>query len=189
MQVETLALPEVKLLRPRVFADARGRFVENWHALRYAEVGLPWQWVQDNVSFSRAGVLRGLHCQQPFAQGKLVTVLKGRAYDAVVDARVGSPDFGKWVGAELDGASLAQLYIPPGFLHGFVALEDDTVFSYKCTERYEPSAEFSVRWDDPAIGIAWPVAEPVLAPKDAAAPLLSEIDPGRLPRYAPAGTP
>ncbi len=189
MQVETLALPDVKLLRPRVFADARGRFVENWHALRYAEVGLPWQWVQDNVSFSRAGVLRGLHCQQPFAQGKLVTVLQGRAFDAVVDARVGSPDFGKWVGVELDGASLAQLYIPPGFLHGFVALEDDTVFSYKCTERYEPSAEFSVRWDDPAIGIDWPVAEPVLAPKDAAAPLLSEIDPTRLPRYAPAVAP
>lgn len=187
MIVELLSLPEVKVIRPRVFADARGRFLETWNVARCAEAGLPTQWVQDNVSFSHAGVLRGLHCQQPFAQGKLVTVLRGRAFDAVVDARVGSPDFGRWVGFELDAESLAQLYVPAGFLHGFVALEDDTIFSYKCTERYEPSAEFSVRWDDPAIGIEWPVTSPVLAAKDAAAPLLAEIDPSRLPRYtAPA---
>lgn len=189
MQVESLALPEVKVLRPRVYGDARGRFVETWNAARWAEAGLPSAWVQDNVSFSHAGVLRGLHCQQPFAQGKLVTVLRGRAFDAIVDARVGSPDFGRWVGFELDAESLAQLYVPPGFLHGFVALEDDTIFSYKCSERYEPSAEFSVRWDDPAIGIAWPVATPTLAAKDAAAPLLAEVPEARLPRYVRAAAP
>jgi dTDP-4-dehydrorhamnose 3,5-epimerase len=187
MIVEPLALPEVLLLRPRVFHDARGHFVETWNAVRYREAGIRLDFAQDNVSVSHRGVLRGLHVQHPNGQGKLVTVLQGRVFDVAVDVRAGSPRYGQWVGAVLDGDSKAQLWVPPGFLHGFLALEDHTIFSYKCTALYNPAAEFSVRWNDPAIGIAWPgmhAGDPFrIADKDAHAPLLAEVARERLPRY------
>jgi dTDP-4-dehydrorhamnose 3,5-epimerase len=183
MEVEPLALPEVQLIRPRVFRDSRGHFVETFSAHRYADVGIRDPFVQDNVSVSARGVVRALHAQHPNGQGKLITVLRGRVYDVAVDVRVGSPRFGAWVGVELDDVAMHQLYIPPGFLHGFVALDDHTVFSYKCTALYVPSAELCVRWNDPAIGIVWPQLPYILAPRDAAAPLLAEVPRERLPLF------
>lgn len=186
MKVEVLSLPEVLLITPRIFGDTRGRFVETWNDARYREAGIPAGFVQDNVSVSMRGVLRGLHGQHPKGQGKLITVLRGRVFDVVVDVRAGSPRFGRWDAVELDAESMQQLWIPPGFLHGFVALEDETIFSYKCTELYAPEAEFSVRWDDPALAIRWPVAAPLLSPKDAAAPTLASVPVDRLPPYEAA---
>lgn len=184
MEVESLSLPEVRLITPRIFQDKRGRFLETWSEQRFTDAGLPVSFRQDNVSISVRGVLRGLHCQHPREQGKLVTVLRGRVFDVVVDARLGSPRFGRWAGVELDDVHLKQLYVPPGFLHGFVALADDVVFTYKCTEQYDPSAEFSVRWDDPTIGIEWPVEAPLLSAKDEEAPLLSAVPREQLPTYS-----
>jgi dTDP-4-dehydrorhamnose 3,5-epimerase len=173
--IESTPLEGLLVIRPRVFRDARGAFFETWNQARYTEAGLPEFFVQDNVSTSRRGVLRGLHAQRaPYAQGKLVTVLFGRAFDVAVDIRAGSPTYGQWHSIELDAGTGTQFYIPPGFLHGFVALEDDTVFSYKCTSPYRPTAEFSVRWDDPLLGISWPLTEVEVSPKDAAAPTLHE---------------
>lgn len=189
MQVYSTVLPEVLHIEPRVFRDERGHFTETWQEARYATAGLTLPFRQDNVSVSRRFVLRGLHAQQPHAQGKLVTVLRGRAFDVAVDTRLGSPRFGSWVGIELDGERKNQLWVPPGFLHGFVALEDQTVFSYKCTEAYEPTAEFSVRWDDPDLNISWPVSAPHVAPKDAAAPLLRDVPRERLLPYIPEVVP
>lgn len=184
MDSEPLSLPEVRLISPRVFEDERGRFLETWSDQRYRDVGVPAAFRQDNVSVSKYGVLRGLHCQHPQGQGKLVTVLRGSVYDVVVDVRVGSPRFTHWVGVTLDDSALKQLYVPPGFLHGFVALTEDAVFSYKCTDWYDPASQFSVRWDDPSIGINWPVAVPTLSGKDAAAPLLNTLPFDRLPVYS-----
>jgi dTDP-4-dehydrorhamnose 3,5-epimerase len=165
-------LEGVLVLEPRVFADERGRFVETWNAERYAEAGILGPFVQDNVSVSKRGVLRGLHFQNPNAQGKLVSVLHRTVYDVAVDLRQGSPTFGEWVGVELSAENGRQMWIPEGFAHGFQALCDGTVFSYKCTAPYSPTDEHSLRWDDPALGIDWPLAEPVVSVKDAAAPVL-----------------
>lgn len=189
MEVGSLSLPEVLLISPQVHQDERGRFVETWNEARFLNAGLNARFCQDNVSFSRRDVLRGLHCQHPHGQGKLVTVLRGRVFDVAVDIRVGSPRFGKWDGVMLDDVDLKQLFVPPGFLHGFVALTDDAVFSYKCTEWYDPSAEFSVHWDDPTIGIRWPIASPLVSARDAAAPLLAAVPTGRLPVYSPVAIP
>ena len=181
-------LPELLLFEPRVFRDARGFFRETYNEERYQVAGLDARFVQDNVSRSSRRVLRGLHLQHPRAQGKLVTVLDGAVFDVAVDVRPGSPTCGRWSGYTLTGENGHQLWIPPGYAHGFLVLEDDTYFAYKCTDVYSPAHELSVRWDDPAIGIEWPVAEPVLSAKDAAAPRLAEIAPERLPTYegAPA---
>ncbi len=193
MMVEPLALPELLLIRPRVFHDDRGHFVETWNVARYREAGIALEFSQDNVSVSHRGVLRGLHAQHPNGQGKLVTVLRGSVFDVAVDVRMGSPRYGQWAGTVLTGESKTQLWVPPGFLHGFVSLEDHTIFSYKCTARYDAAAEFSVRWDDPSLGIAWPgmhEATPFLiAAKDAAAPLLADVPRERLPRYEGAEVP
>ena len=186
MIVESLELPEVRRLVPRVFRDARGHFLETWRESAYRAIGIG-PFVQDNVSVSARDVLRGLHFQQPHGQGKLVSVLRGRVFDVAVDVRRGSPTFGRWVGAELSDENGHQLWIPAGFAHGFVTRTDDVVFSYKCTDYYTPQAERSVRWDDPDIGIAWDCAAPSLAPKDAAAPRLAELPPEHLPPYEPAG--
>ncbi len=175
MEVRETELPGVLVVEPRVFRDDRGAFLESWHAERYAEAGIPGPFVQDNVSWSRRGVLRGLHFQEaPHAQGKLVTCLAGRVWDVAVDLRPDSPHFRRWVGVELDAAAPRQLWIPPGFGHGFVVLSDEALFAYKCTEVYVPEADGGVRWDDPELAIAWPVAEPVLSPKDAALPTVAE---------------
>lgn len=186
MIVERLSIPDVLLIMPRVFRDDRGHFVETWRASAY-EMHNIGPFVQDNVSVSRRNVLRGLHFQHPGGQGKLVNTLRGRVLDIAVDIRAGSPTFGKWVGAELSDENGFQLYIPPGFAHGFVTLSDDAVFSYKCTAYYAPETERTVRWDDSAVAVDWPCDAPILAPKDAAAPSLAEISKDLLPLYLPTG--
>ena len=180
MKVTPTALPEVLLLEPAVFGDERGFFMESFNQREFdAALGRHVEFVQDNHSRSQRGVLRGLHCQvAPHAQGKLVRVVRGSAFDVAVDVRRNSPTFGRWVGATLDAQSHRQLWIPPGFAHGFLALEDDTHFLYKTTDFYARDCERSVAWDDPAISIVWPDLgfAPVLAPKDAAAPALGAVE-------------
>jgi len=184
MNVVSTELPEVLLLEPRVFRDARGVFFEVWKEESYRALGIPGPFVQDNVSHSVKGTLRGLHFQEPSAQGKLVQVLDGKVWDVAVDVRQGSPSFGRSVGVELCGQSARQLWIPPGYAHGFLVLSERACFLYKCTAAYSPTHERSVRWDDPALAIRWPLLpgqRPLLSPKDAEAPLLSEAE--VLPRY------
>jgi dTDP-4-dehydrorhamnose 3,5-epimerase len=181
--VERTGLPDVVVFRPRVHADGRGRFLETWREAAYREAGVTESFVQDNASFSKRHVLRGLHFQFPRAQGKLVTVLHGEAYDVVVDIRRGSPSFGDWIGVTLTAEGAAQVYVPPGFAHGFIALSAEVVFSYKCTEYYDSDADACIRWNDPSIGVEWPVGDPILSEKDAEAPLLSEIAQGDLPTF------
>ena len=181
MNVSTTPLPGVLVVEPRVFGDARGFFLETFHAGRYAEKGLPTTFVQDNWSRSAKGILRGLHFQNPKAQGKLVWCVRGAVYDVAVDVRVGSPHFGKWFGLELSEATKKQLWVPPGFAHGFCVLSDEADFVYKCTELYAPQNEQSVLWNDPALGIEWPVSAPALSGKDAKALPLAQV--ANLPRY------
>lgn len=180
MNVIPTALPGVLILEPRVFEDERGYFFESFNQRSFdAAVGAHVEFVQDNHSCSHRGVLRGLHYQlAPHAQGKLVRVVRGRAYDVAVDLRRGSPTFGRWVGAELCSHSHRQLWIPPGFGHGFLALEDDTHFLYKTTDFYAKECERSIVWNDPDIGIEWPLGDiqPRLAAKDAAAPALAAAE-------------
>lgn len=182
MEVLDTELPGVLVIAPKVFGDARGYFYESFRSSAYAEAGIDVQFVQDNVSRSAKGTLRGLHLQHPNSQGKLVSVLLGEVFDVAVDVRVGSATFGKWTGRLLSDDNMHQLYVPPGFAHGFAVLSESAVFSYKCTTYYSPSDELSVRWNDPAIGIEWPVASPLLSDKDGGAPLLADVDPARLPR-------
>lgn len=187
MIVEPLLLPEVLLLKPRVFSDHRGYFLESFSERSWVQAGLRERFVQDNVSCSVRSTLRGLHLQNPHAQGKLVTAISGIIWDVAVDLRVGSPTFGRWVAAELSEDNHHQLYVPEGFGHGFCALSDDARVMYKCTALYDPTSELSVRYDDPYLNIPWPVESPLLAPKDAAAPTLEELRrAGRLPQYAPS---
>lgn len=176
MQVEPTLLPEVLILTPRRFGDARGWFSETFNAARMAEAGLHHDWVQDNHSFSAAkGTLRGLHYQAPpRAQDKLVRCSRGAILDVAVDFREGSPRFGRWVGVELSADNGRQLLIPKGFLHGFVTLTGDAEVQYKCTDLYSPEHDGAVRWDDPQIAVDWGVAAPVLSEKDRAAPLLRD---------------
>lgn len=184
MKVSTTAIPGVVLIEPRIFRDDRGYFLETWSEANYGKAGLPTVFRQDNLSRSSVGVLRGLHFQFPVAQGKLVSVAQGEVFDVAVDIRVGSPTFGRWVGVTLSAANGHQLYIPEGFAHGFQVIgTEPALFAYKCTAGYDPAGQCSLRWDDPAIGIAWPLPNPVLAPKDADAPRLSEIPLDRLPRH------
>jgi dTDP-4-dehydrorhamnose 3,5-epimerase len=185
MRVEPTKLNAVLRIEPSVFGDARGYFFETWHRERYVHAGLPKDFVQDNVSRSARGILRGLHLQEPFAQGKLVQVLEGEVFDVAVDVRHGSPCFGRWVGERLSGENHVQLYIPPGFAHGFCVISESALLSYKCTELYHPETELSVLWNDPALAIDWPMRDPVLSKKDAAALKLADIPKDRLPRYRP----
>lgn len=184
MKFTQTAIPDVVVIEPPVFGDARGWFMESFNQPKFlaglTELGLPAPrpFVQDNHSCSQAGVLRGLHFQRaPHAQGKLVRVTKGRAFDVAVDIRKGSPTFGKWVGVELSAANNKQLWLPEGFAHGFVALEDDTHFLYKTTDIYAKDCEESILWNDPAIGIEWPVngLAVQLATKDEQAPILKQV--------------
>lgn len=185
MQVESLAIPEVKLIKPRVFGDERGFFLETFSSERYAEHGIDLPFVQDNLSYSRKGILRGLHLQNPHAQGKLVSCVKGAVFDVAADIRAGSPTFGKWVGATLTAEGHEQLWVPPGFAHGFLVLSEDALFSYKCTDGYHPSCEMSVAWNDPTLAIDWPLeGEPTLSEKDAAAPKLGDIPEASLPKVS-----
>ena len=182
MDVITTALPGVLLLKPKVFADERGFFLETYNARTFAAAGLPERFVQDNHSRSERGVLRGLHYQEPNAQGKLIRCTRGAIWDVAVDVRMGSPSFGKWYGVELNEANHWMLWVPAGFAHGFCATEDRTDVTYKCTAFYDPSSERGIIWNDPGIGIDWPVREPLLSPKDAAAPRLADAE--ALPKYS-----
>lgn len=178
MKVTPTELPEVLLLEPKVFGDARGFFMESFNQRAFeAAVGQPVAFVQDNHSRSARGVLRGLHYQlPPHAQGKLVRVTQGRVFDVAVDMRRSSPRFGRWAGVELSGDNHRQFWIPPGFAHGFLVLSDSADFLYKTTDYYAPQAEAAVRWDDPALAIAWPDAgvAPQLSAKDAQAPAFAD---------------
>lgn len=175
LKVTPTSLPGVLVVEPRVFHDERGFFLETFSAKAYAAAGIDATFVQDNVSRSVRGTIRGLHFQEPEAQGKLCTVLAGSVYDVAVDVRQGSPTFGKWTAVELDGESLRQIWIPPGFAHGFCVLSERVHVEYKCTGFYDPADEVSIAWNDPRIGIRWPIGAPTLSAKDQAAPLLAAI--------------
>lgn len=183
MKVTPTDLPGVWIVEPRVFPDDRGHFFESWQDLRYGGAVTPLPFVQDSVSVSRRGVVRGLHLQHPSEQGKLVSVPHGAVFDVAVDARRGSPTFGKWTGVELSGGAPRQLWIPPGFLHGFQALEDGSVLYYKCTGRYDPAAELTVIFDDPDLAIAWPLPQPIVSAKDRQATTLARVRADRLPPF------
>jgi dTDP-4-dehydrorhamnose 3,5-epimerase len=184
MRVTPTELPEVLLIEPQVFGDARGYFFESYSERRYAEQGIGARFVQDNVSRSTRGILRGLHLQSPpSAQGKLVHVLAGEVYDVAVDARPGSPRFGRSVGLTLSSENQRQLWVPPGFAHGFCVVSESALFAYKCTAYYDPKAELSIAHDDPDLAIAWPIATPQLSSKDAAGLRLRDVPAVRLLAY------
>ena len=179
MRVLPTSLPDVVIVESPVHADGRGFFTEVFHAEKFAALGLPTTFVQDNHSRSLRHVLRGLHYQLGEPQGKLVRAVRGHIFDVAVDLRRTSPTFGQWTGVELRGGDGRQLWIPEGFAHGFLVLSEDADVSYKCTAPYRPASDRSVRWDDPAIGIAWPLpagGAPRLAAKDAAAPTLDAAE-------------
>lgn len=186
MKIRPTRIPEVLLVEPDVFGDARGFFMESWHRKKFAEAGLDVDFVQDNHSRSGRGVLRGLHYQLNRPQGKLVRVVTGAVFDVAVDIRRGSPTFGQWVGAELNERNRHMLYVPPGFAHGFCVLSDSTDFLYKCTEFYAPEYEHGILWSDPAIGIDWPGHDFGVSDKDASNSPLSAMD-SLLPVYGGRG--
>lgn len=183
IRVTPLAISEVLLIEPLVFGDDRGYFLEAWNREAYGLAGVANHFVQDNVSWSANRVLRGLHLQHPFSQGKLVQALHGEIFDVAVDVRLGSPTFGRWVGERLSEDNHRQLFVPPGFAHGFCVISDHALVSYKATDVYHPASEIAVAWNDPEIGIDWPVTNPRLSAKDGAAPRLSEIPKSRLPGF------
>jgi dTDP-4-dehydrorhamnose 3,5-epimerase len=184
MKVTELGLSGLLLIEPRVFGDIRGTFAEGWNERRYQEAGVTDHFVQDNVSHSRRGVVRGLHYQFPEGQAKLTSVLYGEVWDVVVDVRLGSPTFGQWLGVTLSRENARQLYIPAGFAHGFAVLSDEAVFSYKCSRYYDPATEWTLRWDDPAIAIDWPVDDAILSAKDREGLLLAQLSVDALPPMA-----
>ena len=183
MDIVKTKLDGVLVIEPRAFNDPRGYFMETYHAQRYKESGIGVTFVQDNLSYSTEGTLRGLHYQLPHTQAKLVQVLKGEVFDVVVDIRSGSPTFGQWEGVMLSADNRRQLFIPEGFAHGFCVVSKDALFHYKCSDIYVPEAEGGVAWDDPALGIEWPLAKPLVSEKDRGFPVLSGIEVGRLPKY------
>ena len=163
----------VRLIQPAAFGDPRGYFAELWRLDAYRELGLPVEFVQDNAAFSSRGVLRGLHSQAPRPQGKLVSVLHGAIYDVIVDIRPGSPTFGVWEAHELSSENHRQLWVPPGLAHGYQVLSEEALCAYKCTEYYDPHGQISLLWNDPALGITWPLENPILSAKDLAGRPLS----------------
>lgn len=184
MQVIETEIPGVLIIEPKVFGDDRGFFLETWQRMRYAQLGIPEGLVQDNLSYSQHGVLRGLHVQNPSPQGKLVQVIKGAVFDVAVDIRAGSPWFGRWVGVSLSAENKRQFWVPEGFAHGFLVTAEDALFTYKCSDYYNPRSELSIRWDDPDIGIEWPLDDaPALSAKDADAMLLKDVPQERLTPY------
>lgn len=176
--------PEVQLFEPSIYFDDRGLFVETYQQQRYQALGIHEHFVQDNFSYSKKNVLRGLHYQFPHAQGKLVYVTRGRVLDVVADVRLGSPTFGQVFSFILDDISRHQAYIPPGFAHGFCTLSEEADFCYKCTEYYHPESEKGIIWNDPTLAVAWPEKiNPILSPKDASFPTLKSIAETDLPRF------
>lgn len=183
LEVHATALPEVLLIQPQRFGDARGWFMESWNAERYANYGLPAQMPQCNVSMSGHGVVRGLHFQQPQPQGKLVQVLAGSVFDVAVDIRHGSPDFGRWISAELSADNANQLWIPAGFAHGFQVLSEQALFVYHCSALYVPECDAAIHCQDSDIGIDWPLPVTGISDKDAAAPQLYTLAAEHLPQW------
>jgi dTDP-4-dehydrorhamnose 3,5-epimerase len=181
MNVIETEIPELIIIEPKLFGDQRGFFLETFQAERYGSWGMRRPFVQDNLSRSTFGVLRGLHLQNPRTQGKLVSVLRGRVLDVAVDVRLGSPTFGRHVTLELSEENHRQFWVPRGFAHGFVVLSETADFFYKCDELYSPTDEIAIRHNDPAIGIAWGIENPKVSAKDAQAPLLADV--ARLPEY------
>lgn len=175
------------VVEPDVFRDERGFFLETYHARKFAEGGIPAVFVQDNHSMSKRGTLRGLHAQRRRAQGKLVRVVRGEIYDVAVDIRLGSPTFKKWAGVVLSAENYREVYVPPGFAHGFCVTSDVAEVIYKCTDLYDPADEFGIAWNDPEIAIRWPVENPIISEKDSRAPRIAEIA-ATLPKYVPAGS-
>lgn len=182
MKIVETSLPGVRIVEPLVHRDERGFFLEVFHAAKFAEQGLDVEFVQDNHSSSRRGALRGLHLQTLEPQGKLVRCIEGEIYDVAVDVRRGSPQFARWLGVTLSASNFRQLWVPPGFAHGFAVLSEVAQVEYKCTTLYRPDADLSIAWNDPEIGVAWPVAEPLLSAKDARAARLTELA-DRLPAW------
>ena len=181
MKVIATDIPDVLIVEPKLFGDQRGFFMETYQLERYAANGISRPFIQDNLSRSAYGVIRGLHLQNPSTQGKLVSVMRGRVLDVAVDVRVGSPTFGQHAAVELNEENRRQLWVPRGFAHGFAVLSDTADFFYKCDNAYSPKDEIAVRWDDPAIGIKWGIDSPSLSPRDAAAPCLADVK--NLPIY------
>lgn len=185
MKTIDTGIPGLLVIEPTVHGDARGFFMETWHAARYRSAGLPDRFVQSNLSRSGPGVIRGLHYQFPEPQGKLVSVLEGRVFDVAVDIRSGSPTFRQWAGVELSAENHRQFYIPEGFAHGFCVLGEGALLSYLCTAEYNAEYDAAVAWDDPDIGIRWPVREGRLSARDSKAPRLTDIPVAALPRFEP----
>lgn len=183
MQIHKTDLPGVLIIEPKVFGDERGFFMETWNQERYASSVAADNFVQDNVSFSRKGVLRGLHFQKINPQGKLVYVLQGEVFDVAVDVRVGSPTFGKWASVVLSADNKRQFFIPAGFAHGFCVTSDTALFAYKCTDKYNPQSEGSVLWNDPDLNIPWPTDAPELSAKDSQGIKLADFPQALLPTY------
>lgn len=182
MNVTTTDIEGVLVVTPRIFPDNRGRFLETFQEARYADAGIPGPFVQDNMSHSLRGTLRGLHFQIQHPQSKLVYVMAGEIYDVAVDLRPGSPTYRKYFGTHLSSRDHCQLYIPEGFAHGFCVLSEEALFAYKCGDYYSPNDEGGVLWSDPEIGIQWPVKDPIISEKDAALPLLNDLSPEQLPQ-------
>ncbi len=175
MKVSETEIPGVLLIEPEVYADARGYFLETFRRERYEAAGIPTAFLQDSLSCGRRGVLRGLHFQTPKAQGKLVHVVRGEVFDVAVDLRRDSPTYARWTAHRLSSGNHLQLYIPPGLAHGFVVTSEEALFLYKATETYAPDGQRAIRWNDPDLGIEWPIDEPILSDADANAPLLREL--------------
>lgn len=183
MNVIPTDLDGVLILEPKIFGDHRGFFLETYQKQRYMEAGIDVVFVQDNISFSMRHTLRGLHYQYPRGQAKLVQALEGEIFDVAVDIRHGSPTFGRWTGAVLTSENCHQLFIPEGYAHGFAVLSETALFMYKCSDYYAPENEGGICWDDPELGIDWPVKSPTLSERDQGLGRLSDIDPNRLPTY------
>jgi len=183
MKIIQTSIPDVLIIKPQAFGDQRGFFMETFHAERYRNAGIAGPFVQDNFSRSVRNVLRGLHYQVRKPQGKLVQVMKGKVYDVAVDIRSGSPYFGRWEGIELSEENNTQFYVPPGFAHGFCVLSDVVDFAYKCTDYYNPEDEAGICWNDPDIGIDWPLDDPVLSSKDTTYPVLKDVPSDKLPNF------
>jgi len=179
-------LPKVVLIEPDVHRDARGFFLETWHAGRYREGGIPARFVQDNHSKSGRGILRGFHAQSRRPQGKLIRVVRGEIFDVAVDIRLGSPSFAQHVSARLTAESFRQLWVPPGFGHGFLVLSQEAEVEYKCTDFYDPEDEIGFAWNDPMVAAPWPIEDPILSDKDRKAPMLEAIE-HLLPRFEGSG--
>lgn len=183
MKVTKLDLEGLLLIKPKVFGDSRGYFYESWNQKAFSELGLNLNFVQDNISYSKKGVLRGLHFQNPHGQGKLIQVLLGEVYDVAVDVRLGSSTFGKYQSLILSSENKSMFYIPPGFAHGFCVLSEEVVFNYKCTEFYRPASEQSILWNDSDLNIPWPIENPTISDRDREGVKWAEFEHDKFPSY------